>query len=167
MNGFKVQYNDVNQGRCGPCGDEWQLPQPRPNEEGGQYARGIIGEKYYAGDVNLKTKFILNETLIIEFGFQVVNLVVFLTVSDYSGYFEFRLCADKTEAGQIITQECFDRHLLQLADESGATRYYVQPAGSNTFHNVSVVLPYEGANCKYCVIQWRYRTGHFIRNQFI
>ena len=87
--------------------------------------------------------------------------MIFLMVSDYSRYFEFRLCADKTDAEQMVTRECFDRHLLQLADESGATHYYVQPTGimNNTFHNVSVVLPYQGANCKYCVIQWRYRTG--------
>jgi hypothetical protein len=32
----QVQYFDeVNQGRCGECGDEWKLARPRPNDEGG------------------------------------------------------------------------------------------------------------------------------------
>ena len=49
----KAQYDDVNQGRCGECGDEWKLQRPRPNEEGGQYGRGIIGKKYKAEEVSL------------------------------------------------------------------------------------------------------------------
>ena len=86
-------------------------------------------------------------------------MTVFLTVSDYSGYFEFRLCADKADAEQIITQECFDRHLLELADGSG-TRYYLQSTGmNNTYHDVSIQLPRNDVDCKNCVIQWRYRTG--------
>lgn len=48
---LKAQYNVVNEGRCGECGDEWSLERPRPNEEGGPYSRGIIANKYTAGDV--------------------------------------------------------------------------------------------------------------------
>ena len=49
-------------------------------------------------------------------------MTVFLEV-DYSGYFEFRLWADKLEAGEMVTQECFDRHLLILAE--GSIRYRI------------------------------------------
>ena len=65
-------------------------------------------------------------------------MTVFLEV-DYSGYFEFRLCVDKSEAGEIVTQECFDRHLLTLAD--GSTRYRIPPENMrNSYHNVSLQL---------------------------
>ncbi len=86
-------------------------------------------------------------------------MTVFLE-RDYSGYFEFRLCADKSEAGQLVTQECFDRHLLTLAD--GSTRYRVPAENKrNSYHNVSIQLPIKNEiDCRNCVIQWRYRTGH-------
>ena len=47
----QAQYNEVNQVKCGECGDEWSIERLRPNEEGGQYARNLIGHKYNAGDV--------------------------------------------------------------------------------------------------------------------
>ena len=86
-----------------------------------------------------------------------VNMTVFLEV-DYSGYFEFRLCAYKKSEKQLVTQECFDRHLLEMVD--GSTRYYVGDHQDNTVHTVSLKLPEGNVNCQYCVIQWRYRTGH-------
>ena len=95
-------------------------------------------------------------------------MTVFLTKPDYGGYYEFRLCADKADAEQIISQECFDRNLLQLVDDgssvaSGKTRFYVNAttAKPNSHHRVSIQLPLkDGIDCKNCVIQWRYRTGH-------
>lgn len=95
-------------------------------------------------------------------------MTVFLTKPDYGGYFEFRLCADKADAEQLISQECFDRNLLQLVDDgssvaSGKTRFYVNAttAKPNSHHRVSIQLPLkDGIDCKNCVIQWRYRTGH-------
>lgn len=81
-----------------------------------------------------------------------------LVTENYGGYFEFRLCADKSDAEQMVTQECFDRHLLKLED--GSTRYYVPDNIANTHHNVTLQLPKENADCKNCVIQWLYRTGH-------
>jgi hypothetical protein len=55
---LKVQFNGVNQGRCGECGDEWSLPRPRSNDEGGLYGAGIIGKTYKQGSVRIKYKFI-------------------------------------------------------------------------------------------------------------
>lgn len=87
-------------------------------------------------------------------------MTIFLTPSDYSGYFEFRLCADKTDPMQLVTQECFDRHLLELADGSGSTRYRIADNLDNTLQTVSLKLPGGNLNCQFCVIQWRYRTGN-------
>ena len=48
----------MNQGRCGECGDEWRLPRPRPNEEGGLYGTGLIGQNYAQGAVYINTAII-------------------------------------------------------------------------------------------------------------
>ena len=75
--------------------------------------------------------------------------------ANHLGYFEFRLCADKKSLDELANQECFDKHLLQLAD--GSTRYQV---GSNTgYHDVLVKLP-DGVTCQYCVVQWTYTAGN-------
>ena len=76
-------------------------------------------------------------------------MTVFLEV-DYSGYFEFRLCADKLEAGEMATQECFDRHLLILAE--GSIRYRIpEEDRKNTTTSQSNFRILSD-----CVIQWRY-----------
>jgi len=49
--GFMNQYNEINQGRCGECGDEWSLTRPRLNDEGGLYGTGTIGKTYIEGQV--------------------------------------------------------------------------------------------------------------------
>lgn len=61
---LKVQFNGVNQGRCGECGDEWSLPRPRSNDEGGLYGTGIIGKTYKQGSVRIKYKFIFKYQLV-------------------------------------------------------------------------------------------------------
>lgn len=48
---MQVQYNEINQGRCGECGDEWNLARPRANDEGGLYGTGIIGQTYEQASV--------------------------------------------------------------------------------------------------------------------
>ena len=39
-------------GRCGTCGDEYGLPQPRPHEQGGTFGEGILARNYTQGQVN-------------------------------------------------------------------------------------------------------------------
>lgn len=51
----QVQFNSINQGRCGECGDEWSLPRPRANDEGGIYGTGIIGQTYAQASVSAPT----------------------------------------------------------------------------------------------------------------
>ncbi len=48
-----MQHNEINRGRCGECGDEWSLPRPRPNEEGGRYGNSIISHTYSQGQVKM------------------------------------------------------------------------------------------------------------------
>ena len=93
---------------------------------------------------------------------KVVNMTVNL-VASMLGYFEFRLCAYKRTARQLVTQGCFDRHLLESADGSGQTRFPIGENQNNTLQTVSLKLPDGNVYCQYCVIQWRYRTGkHYI-----
>ena len=48
---LKVQYNQ-NDGKCGVCGDNWADPQPRENEAGGTYGKGVIVANYTKGQVS-------------------------------------------------------------------------------------------------------------------
>ena len=89
--------------------------------------------------------------------FQVVNMTVVL-VTGMLGYFEFRLCAYKKSSKQLVTQDCFDRHLLAMVN--GSTRYYIGDRQDNTVHTVSLKLPDGNVHCENCVIQWRYYTGN-------
>ncbi len=74
------------------------------------------------------------------------------------GYFEFHLCAYKKSAKELVTQECFDRHLLRLMD--GSIRYPIPAQADNTVHTVSLKLPDSNVNCEHCVIRWRYLAGN-------
>lgn len=47
--GFARQQK--NGGKCGECGDAFDLPEPRPNEYGGKYGLGVIVKKYDAASV--------------------------------------------------------------------------------------------------------------------
>ena len=49
----QAQFDDVNKGRCGECGDMWSIPRPRPNDEGGLYGTGLIARNYTAGEVSI------------------------------------------------------------------------------------------------------------------
>ncbi|XP_011875168.1 PREDICTED: uncharacterized protein LOC105566064 [Vollenhovia emeryi] len=132
--GFGVQHQK-NGGKCGECGDNYSLPRPRPNENGGIYGSGVIVQKYKAGSV--------------------INVIVRLTAS-HQGHFEFNLCPLKTEK-ELETDECFNMYPLPMADGSGY-KYPVTISGKND-HTISLVLP-QGVTCKQCVIRWHYRTGN-------
>ncbi|XP_035444151.2 uncharacterized protein LOC118271975 [Spodoptera frugiperda] len=100
--GFGHQYNRVNKGRCGVCGDPYDSPQPRDHEFGGKYGQGRIVATYRQGDV-ITTKVDLS--------------------ASHMGYWEFRLC----ENPEDNTQQCYDKHLLELVE--GGTRYYPKKSG--------------------------------------
>lgn len=50
--GFVRQWRK-NHGRCGVCGDPWDVPEPRPHETRGRYGRGIIVRNYTQAQVTM------------------------------------------------------------------------------------------------------------------
>lgn len=43
--GFTRQWKQ-NEGKCGECGDAYDMTVPRPHEYGGKYGQGVIVRKY-------------------------------------------------------------------------------------------------------------------------
>lgn len=125
----------LNGGRCGECGDPWNYERPRPNEEGGYYGRGIIGQTYVSG--------------------QIVRMTVQITANHY-GFFIFKLCP-KQSAQELVTQDCFNSHNLTIINgDSTGLRYLVEEEVE--FHFPVIQLP-DDISCENCVIQWTYVTG--------
>lgn len=137
--GKAVMYHQ-NGGRCGVCGDPYNLPQPRPNEAGGRYANGVIARTYRQGDV--------------------IDVVIRLT-DNLLGYFFFKLCPNN-DVTRIVTQECLDAHNLQVVDNSGqlmGEKYVVPSERTNGDHSLHVQLPSD-VTCSQCVLQWTYHAGN-------
>ena len=130
---FKKKAIKANGGRCGECGDDWKMAQPRPNEEGGGYFIGRTVRYYSSGAL--------------------IPITIEMTAV-HNGYFEFRLCTEKKTINELVTQQCLDKNLLRLAD--GTTRFTQVTTAIK--YTVNVQLPL-GVSCQFCVIQWRYVTG--------
>ncbi|UYV73625.1 hypothetical protein LAZ67_11000076 [Cordylochernes scorpioides] len=134
--GWAVQWQR-NGGKCGICGDPWHQKEPRDNEAGGKYGKGIIVRHYKPG--------------------QKISVRVQLT-ANHRGYFEFRLCPNNNPEVEA-TQECLNQNLLEMADGSG-TRYYPGPSGrKSSDHTLEVLLP-KKLTCTQCVFQWTYTAGN-------
>jgi hypothetical protein len=77
-------------GKCGICGDAWDII-PRPHEApGGKYANGIITGNYVSG--------------------QIIEVSVLIT-ANHKGYFVFKLC-ENNDISQDKDQSCFDKLVL-------------------------------------------------------
>jgi len=129
--GFTNQWN-VNNGKCGICGDPWNGPR-ESEAPGGRYATGTIVAKYTEG--------------------QIIDIDVRIT-TNHKGWFEFKLC-ENNNIYQDSDQSCFDKHLLVHKD--GSTRVHVGE-GKRIF-SYQVQLP-KGVVCDQCVIQWHYNGGN-------
>ncbi|KAH8292653.1 hypothetical protein KR044_003359, partial [Drosophila immigrans] len=135
--GFTRQWK-LNHGKCGECGDAWDLPKPRPHENGGQWGQGIVVRSYLPNSE--------------------IAIRVELTAS-HMGYFEFRLCPKPS-----AKQSCFDANLLQIISGSPSlhtptdldTRFY--PRNGSRIYEIKAQLP--GMLCNQCVLQWRYIAGN-------
>lgn len=114
---------------CGICGDPISQSNPRDNQIGGLYYRGIITGKYISG--------------------QTIGVEVEITAAHY-GFMEWRLCTNAS----IETQKCFDQNLLTRADGRGS-RLNVTTTGT---YKTQLKLP-QGVKCSHCSIQWNYRAG--------
>ncbi|XP_034138425.1 uncharacterized protein LOC117590150 isoform X3 [Drosophila guanche] len=135
--GFTRQWKR-NGGKCGECGDAWDMPEPRPHENGGQWGQGVIVRTYLpASEMTIRVE---------------------LTAS-HMGYFEFRLC-DKPGAKQA----CLDKNILHILGGSPAqpspadmdTRFY--PRNGSRIYEIKARLP--ELTCTQCVLQWRYVAGN-------
>ncbi|XP_051160757.1 uncharacterized protein LOC127281199 [Leptopilina boulardi] len=130
--GYSRQWTR-NNGKCGICGDAWDMKKPRPHESGGLYGNNIIVRKYKTGSI--------------------IPIRIELT-ANHNGYFEFRTCP-MSYKGIEVTQDCLDKNLLH--GENGTIRYYPGP-GNGIFESY-YKLP-EGLTCVQCVFQWRYVAGN-------
>ncbi|XP_034176901.2 uncharacterized protein LOC117602697 [Osmia lignaria lignaria] len=130
--GFQIQM-EQNGGKCGECGDNYALPRPRPNDNGGIYGLGIIVKKYSPNEI--------------------INVKVQLT-ANHRGTFRFNLCQLMNEH-HVETEECFDEHPLQLADGS----YELSVPPSKAKFDIPIRLP-ANFTCEHCVLRWHYRTGN-------
>ncbi|XP_046401948.1 uncharacterized protein LOC124167927 [Ischnura elegans] len=137
--GYGTQW-DTNGGKCGECGDAYNLKRPRPNENGGKYGTGYIAKTYKQGEM--------------------ITIKINITTS-HMGYFEYRLCPmDGVDGkpGAPVPQSCLDKHLLKLDD--GTTRWTLKsPEGASGQYQMKVQLP-PGITCKNCVLQWFWRTAN-------
>ncbi|XP_055551322.1 uncharacterized protein LOC129733826 isoform X2 [Wyeomyia smithii] len=134
--GYAVQW-EQNQGNCGVCGDAYNLRIPRPHEAGGEYGKGIISRRYFAG--------------------QEIDVEIELT-ANHMGRFELFLCPNNNPYYEA-TQECFDRYPLFLTG-TNEVRYTIPPeAGKKEIFRYRVKLP-RFVTCTQCVLQWTYYTGN-------
>ncbi|XP_016958859.1 uncharacterized protein LOC108030488 [Drosophila biarmipes] len=135
--GFTRQWK-VNGGKCGECGDAWDVPEPRPHESGGQWGQGLIVRSYLPGSK--------------------IKILVELTAS-HMGYFEFRICPN-----QSAKQFCFDQNVLLILEGYPShpiptdlnIRFY--PRNGSRIYEIQAQLP--DLTCDQCVLQWRYVAGN-------
>ena len=67
---------------------------------------------------------------------------------------------------QIVTQECFDQHVLPIAGTNNDKYYIPEDTLKTAMLEYEVTLPM-GVTCSQCVIQWTWKSGkefifHFI-----
>ncbi|XP_030370953.1 uncharacterized protein LOC115621440 [Scaptodrosophila lebanonensis] len=135
--GFTRQWKH-NGGKCGECGDAWDLSEPRPHENGGQWGQGVIVRRYLPGSE--------------------MSIRVELTAS-HMGYFEFRLCPEPN-----AKQTCLDKNILHIitgfpsqpSPTDADFRFY--PRNGSLIYTIKVRLP--EITCNQCVLQWRYVAGN-------
>lgn len=134
---FQRQWTK-NGGKCGVCGDAYDLPPPRPNEDGGVFGKGILIRTYRSGDV--------------------IDAIVNLT-ANHKGWMEFRLCRHDND-DHPVTQHCLNKHLLRIVHNSvnkrSTKRLYV---GDEKLISMKIKLPHNFF-CRKCVLQWKYNAGN-------
>ncbi|XP_034945508.1 uncharacterized protein, partial [Chelonus insularis] len=134
--GFNVHYLK-NKGKCGPCGDDYSLKQPRPNENGGKFGKRVIVKTYTEG--------------------QSFTASVKITVN-HNGFFRFAICPLKN-AHAIETEECFRKHPLRTSQ--GTFKYIIKKSKGpkHQKHDVKLTLP-KGLTCKHCSLRWHWKAAN-------
>lgn len=128
--------HSFNKGKCGVCGDAYNMSIPRPNEDGGEYDGGVIVRGYRSG--------------------QDIPVTIELT-NNHWGYFEFRLCANDTVEAHLA-EECYEQNLLKVANSIEETRYNISSPERHQNISYFLTLP-KGITCNHCVLQWHWRAA--------
>lgn len=129
--GFNKQFG-MNDGKCGYCGDNYELKEPRPHENKGTYGKGNIVQTYFLEDV--------------------INVTIRIT-ANHLGYFMFNIC--NLDSSVIESQECFEPLIFNTTSSS---KHFLESSYNGNF-NVTLKLP-EKLLCEQCVLQWIYITGN-------
>ncbi|XP_076274685.1 uncharacterized protein LOC143205327 [Rhynchophorus ferrugineus] len=128
--GYSVQYN-VNGGKCGPCGDNWNDTVPRSNENGGLYGQGVVVAEYVSGDI--------------------IEVHVLIT-ANHKGKISYQLC--NLEHPDLPEEDdCFEDLWL----EDGNLTQSIHP---DDYAVVSYVKLPDEFVCDRCVLRWHYSAGN-------
>lgn len=119
-------------GKCGFCGDPYNLAVPRPHEHGGTYGRGVISKTYRTGGQ--------------------MPVAVLLT-ANHQGYFKFNIC--NMDGQSLESDSCFNRYPVKLTN--GNDKHYITGYEVG-WYNVTLQLP-STLSCNHCVLQWTYNVG--------
>jgi len=150
--GYQVQW-EVNNGKCGICGDRFDATVKEHEAPYGKFANGLIVRNYAPGDV--------------------MNVTVDVT-ANHRGHFTFRMCP-VTSPNQDPEQECFDKPENTLNIVAMVSSFYwISTLISQCFqdsqkfilpdqlvrqYHLAVQLP-QNLLCEHCVLQWTYTTGN-------
>lgn len=77
-----------------------------------------------------------------------------LITASHFGYLTLKLCPSKRTIDELVTQDCFDRYPLTMAD--GTDRVWIDHFEG--WYDMYPRLPAD-VTCEYCVVQWTYTTG--------
>lgn len=127
--GFSRQWNK-NNGKCGVCGDPYDIKKPEFIHPG-KYAKGIITKTYRKG--------------------QEVEVKVHLT-SNHKGFFVFRV-------GNIGKPPITEEKLTYVLKQPNGQTKWILPNNLNTVFTIKLLLPM-GLTCDHCVMQWWYSAGN-------
>jgi len=129
--GYPVQW-EKNGGKCGLCGDSFDIPTPRYHELGGMFGQGVIVSTYKQGST--------------------ISVTAKIT-ANHRGYFYFRICNVDNERE---SDDCFNRYKLLTAS---GTDTYELPSTDAKDYIMSLRLPSD-LTCNHCVLQWTYVAGN-------
>ncbi|WAQ98045.1 hypothetical protein MAR_022418 [Mya arenaria] len=130
--GLKHRW-EVNNGRCGVCGDPWDSI-PRDHEQGGKFYSDVTSAIFEAGKPATFSLDISNAN---------------------GGYFEFRVCVKDNTTAEV-SQKCLDEGQLEFLNHG--LRFTEVVEGLN---EVQVLLS-EKLICESCLLQWKYTTVNIV-----
>lgn len=130
--GRNVQWGK-HKGKCGVCGDEYGIANPKYVHPGAYATNPPIVKVYFEGQkIDVKVKITAN----------------------HKGYFIFRVAP---LVNPPIKQDDLDKTMLEL--ENGNSEWKLLSSHGNTVQTITLRLP-RGLTCRHCVLQWWWSTGN-------